>query len=295
MPIGANADGCVASGARVVRRMSQSGPSLGLSARARRPGAPPFIPSRLGGYICRARPRHPHQCPGHPSQCLTPKHHPLLQPRPPLTPAVSGAHLRANGCITPAFPGSPTRGQKMGKKGDNRWGNRGNPWPGAPGALTYFLVPRRVPTCLSFGVDGTPMTTARTRDRRTRCGTPPVPRAGTATTMAHDSGARSPCFGCRDALTPAPRTPRGARSCWRCWAIEQGPSLSIASTQPETGRSLQQNAVFRNKRLFTGDPQVGLVRRVGRPRRSYTRRGFAQGVGGGHGGRYLARGDPEGC
>ena len=77
-----------------------------------------------GGYVCPARVRHPHQCPGRPSQRFTPKHHPLLQPRPPQRPAVSGAHVRAEWLRHPCLLRGPQHGDKRrtrdGTTGEHR-------------------------------------------------------------------------------------------------------------------------------------------------------------------------------
>ena len=97
----------------------------------RSPGGRTHTPNprdpRTRGYACPARAqstRHPNQSSGHPSQCSTPKHHSLLQPRLP-----DPCHLRGprvGGMATSPLPsrGSPTRGQKMGKRGGN-WGEIG--------------------------------------------------------------------------------------------------------------------------------------------------------------------------
>ena len=83
----------------------------------------------LGGHVCSARARrarHPNQCSGHLSQCFTPKHTSLLQPRLPHPCGLGGP--RVGGMATSPLPsrGSPTRGQKMGKRGANRGKIRGN-------------------------------------------------------------------------------------------------------------------------------------------------------------------------
>ena len=69
--------------------------------RVRLPGARPMCT------------QHPNQCSGHLSQCFTPKHQSLLQPKLPWGPTCG-----RNGYTTPAIWGSRTRGQKMGKGGD---------------------------------------------------------------------------------------------------------------------------------------------------------------------------------
>ena len=91
------------------------------------PGLTPTLTT--GAYIRPARPASKRS--GHLSQCVTPKHHALLQPKLPDPCGLGGP--RVGGMATLPLPsrGSPTRGQKMGKKGDNR-GERGEALPGAP-------------------------------------------------------------------------------------------------------------------------------------------------------------------
>ena len=70
------------------------------------------------------------------SQCFTPDHHSLLQPRLPLTPAVSGAPVWAEWLHHPCRLGGPQHGDKKWRK---RGDDRGK--IGAPGAITYSHSP----------------------------------------------------------------------------------------------------------------------------------------------------------
>ena len=109
---------------------------------------------RPRGYVCPVRTRrarHPNPWSGHPSQCLTPKHHSLLQPRLPDPCRLGGP--RVGGMATSPLPsrGSPDMGTKNGKK----WGqleNRGKFCRARLGTL------RAVPSCqqhvMHMHVDG---------------------------------------------------------------------------------------------------------------------------------------------
>ena len=99
---------------------------------SRSPALPP--PVFEGTFARRAR--HPNQGSGHPSQCLTPKHHSSAGS---LTAAVSGAHVWAEWLHYPCLlGGSPTRGPKNGERG-GQLGKRGET---LPRALTHSLSGR---------------------------------------------------------------------------------------------------------------------------------------------------------
>ena len=78
-----------------------------------------------GTVACTRRARHPNQCSIHPN-ALPPKHHSLLQPRLPNPCRLGGPRVGGMAPLPLPSRGSPTRGQKMGKKGGNWGGNRGN-------------------------------------------------------------------------------------------------------------------------------------------------------------------------
>ena len=82
-------------------------------------------------HVPGAHPAHPNQCSRHLSHCFTAEHPSLLQPRLPNPCRLRGP--RVGGMATSPLPsqGSPTRGQTMGKKGDN-WENRGKLYPVHP-------------------------------------------------------------------------------------------------------------------------------------------------------------------
>ena len=69
--------------------------------------------------------RRPNQCSGHPSQCFTPKHHSLLQPRLPNPRRLGGPLVGRNCYSTPAFSGVPNTGTRNGEKGGQLGEDRG--------------------------------------------------------------------------------------------------------------------------------------------------------------------------
>ena len=98
------------------------------------------VPSRdHRGYVCPAcawRARHPNQCSGHLSQCITPEHHSLLQPRLSNPCCLGGP--RVGGMASSHCPlGGPQHGDKKWEKGGTTGENWGKTLPGAPGALMY--------------------------------------------------------------------------------------------------------------------------------------------------------------
>ena len=76
------------------------------------------------GHAGPARAQHSNQCSAHLSQCLTPKHHSLLQPRLPHPCRARGPRVGRMATSPLPSQGSPTQGQKMGNRGDN-WGKIG--------------------------------------------------------------------------------------------------------------------------------------------------------------------------
>ena len=67
---------------------------------------------------------------------LPPKHHSLLQPRPP-KPCRLGAHMWAEWLRHPFLLGRPQHGDRKWEKRGDDWETQGKTLPGAPGVLTY--------------------------------------------------------------------------------------------------------------------------------------------------------------
>ena len=100
-----------------LRSPTSSGSPLQVTKQLRMSCRVPMRVRLPGAHLAHAQ--HPNQCSGHPSQCFTPKHHSLLQPRRPDRCGLRGP--RVGGKATSPLP---SRGPQHGVK---KWGKGGPP------------------------------------------------------------------------------------------------------------------------------------------------------------------------